>query len=99
MRERSFTVFLIQSGKASISKRRRLSSWINSKRNRADFVMKEGLDFFNLSTEKILSIVEPLMENCLEGSNEGDHEKHVRDFTDRMKKYSDARRTSKAIIW
>jgi len=26
------------------------------------------------------------MENCLQGSNEGDHAKHVRDFTDRMKK-------------
>ena len=47
--------------------------------------MKKGLDFCYLSTKKILSIVEPLMENCLEGSNEGDHEKHVRDFTDRMK--------------
>ena len=48
-------------------------------------MMKKGLDFFSLSTEKILSIVEPLMENCLEGSNEGDYEKHVMDFTDRMK--------------
>lgn len=47
--------------------------------------MENGLDFCNLSTEKILSIVEPLMQNCLEGSNEGDHKKHVRDFTDRMK--------------
>ena len=25
------------------------------------------------------------MENCLASSNEGDHEKHARDFTDRMK--------------
>ena len=47
--------------------------------------MEKGLDFYNLSTEKILNIVEPLMDNCLEGSNEGVHEKHVRDFTDRMK--------------
>ena len=47
--------------------------------------MENGLDFCNLSTEKILSIVEPLMQNCLEGSNVGDHKKHVRDFTDRMK--------------
>ena len=34
---------------------------------------------------EILSIVEPMMDNCLEGSNEGDHAKHVRDFTDRLK--------------
>ena len=47
--------------------------------------MGNGLDFCNLSTEKILSIVEPFMQNWLEGSNGGDHKKHVRDFTDRMK--------------
>ena len=38
-----------------------------------------------MTEEEILSIVEPMMDNCLEGSNEGDHEKHVRDFTDRLK--------------
>ena len=47
--------------------------------------MTRKLKLSKLSLEEILSIVEPLMENCLEGSNEGDHEKHVRDFTDRMK--------------
>ena len=25
------------------------------------------------------------MDSCLEGSNEGDHKKHTKDFTDRMK--------------
>ena len=39
----------------------------------------------NLSTEEILNIVEPIMDNCLAGSNEGDHEKHTKHFTDRMK--------------
>ena len=47
--------------------------------------MKKGLDFCNLSTEKILSIVEPLMQNCLDGSNEGDHQKHTLNFTKRLK--------------
>ena len=33
---------------------------------------------------EILVIVEPLMDNCLAGSTERDHAKHVRDFTDRL---------------
>lgn len=39
----------------------------------------------NLSVDEIINIVEPIMDNCLEGSNEGNHKKHTRDFTDRMK--------------
>ena len=39
----------------------------------------------NLSEEEILRIVEPIMDNCLEGSNEGDHNKHTKHFTNRMK--------------
>ena len=39
-----------------------------------------------MQEKEILVIVEPLMDNCLEGSNEDDHQKHTRDFTDRMKK-------------
>ena len=38
-----------------------------------------------MTEEEILGIVEPMMDNCLEGSNEDDHAKHVRDFTDRLK--------------
>lgn len=38
-----------------------------------------------LGDSEILRIVEPLMDNCLDGSNEGDHAKHVRDFTGRLK--------------
>ena len=41
--------------------------------------------FSEKTEEEILRIVEPMMDNCLEGSNEGDHAKHVRDFTDRLK--------------
>ena len=36
-------------------------------------------------TMEILAIVEPLMDNCLAGSTERDHAKHVRDFTDRLR--------------
>ena len=39
----------------------------------------------NLSEDEILSIVEPIMDSCLEGSNEGDHKKHTKYFTNRMK--------------
>ena len=43
------------------------------------------MKFPNLSEDEILNIVEPIMDSCLEGSNEGDHKKHTKDFTDRMK--------------
>ena len=43
------------------------------------------LKLSNLTEDEILNIVEPIMDNCLEGSNERDHEKHTKDFTDRMK--------------
>ena len=37
------------------------------------------------SVDDILAIVEPMMDDCLAGANEGDHERHTRHFTDRMK--------------
>jgi len=43
------------------------------------------LKLSDLDLEEILNIVEPIMDNCLDGSNEGNHKKHTRDFTDRMK--------------
>ena len=43
------------------------------------------MNFIEMKQEKILCIVEPIMDNCLNGSNEGDHAKHVKDFTERMK--------------
>ena len=42
------------------------------------------MNLSNLSVDEILAIVEPIMDNCLAGSNENDHGKHVRDFTQRM---------------
>ena len=47
--------------------------------------MSTEIKFSNLSVDEILQIVEPIMDNCLEGSNEGNYEKHTRDFTDRIK--------------
>ena len=38
-----------------------------------------------MTNAEILVIVEPLMDNCLAGSTERDHAKHVRDFTDRLR--------------
>ena len=36
--------------------------------------------------DEILTIANPIMDNLMEGSTEINHEKHTRDFTDRMKK-------------
>ena len=38
-----------------------------------------------MSTEEVLEVVEPLMDNCLAGSNENDHAKHLEHFNQRMK--------------
>ena len=38
-----------------------------------------------MTDAEILAIVEPLMDNCLAGSTERDHAKHVRDFTERLR--------------
>ncbi len=37
------------------------------------------------SDEDILAVVNPLMDNLMDGSTEINHAKHVRDFTDRLK--------------
>ena len=43
------------------------------------------MELANKSDEEILKIANPIMENLMEGSTEIDHEKHTRDFTDRLK--------------
>lgn len=43
------------------------------------------MNFIEMEESEILKIVEPMMDNCLSGSNEGNHAKHTRDFTQRMK--------------
>ena len=47
--------------------------------------MSTDLKLSDLSSGEILKIVEPIMDDCLEGSNQGNHKKHTRHFTDRMK--------------
>lgn len=37
------------------------------------------------SDEEILKIVDPIMDNLMAASTDIDHERHVRDFTDRIK--------------
>ena len=38
-----------------------------------------------MTEKEILELINPLMDNCLAGSNEDNHDKHVKDFTGRMK--------------
>ncbi len=38
------------------------------------------------SDREILAVADPIMDNLMEGSTEINHEKHTRDFTDRMKR-------------
>jgi len=47
--------------------------------------MGEDMNFLEMDEEKILSIVDPILDNCLKGSNENNHAKHVKDFTERMR--------------
>ena len=44
------------------------------------------MKFIEMEKNEILGIVEPIMDNCLNGSNEDNHAKHTRDFTDRLRK-------------
>lgn len=43
------------------------------------------MDLANKSDEEILAVANPIMDNLMSGSTEINHEKHVRDFTDRLK--------------
>lgn len=38
------------------------------------------------SDREILAVADPIMDNLMEGSTEINHEKHARDFTERMKR-------------
>ena len=39
--------------------------------------MSTEIKFTNLSVDEILKIVEPIMDNCLEGSNDGNYETFI----------------------
>ena len=43
------------------------------------------MNFEELSEKEIWGIANPIMDNLMEASSEIDHEKHVKDFTDRAK--------------
>jgi hypothetical protein len=43
------------------------------------------MELANKSDKEILKIANPIMDNLMEASTEINHEKHTRDFTDRMK--------------
>jgi len=43
------------------------------------------MNFTEMSDEEILNIVEPIMDNLMDASTEIDHERHTKDFSDRLK--------------
>ncbi len=43
------------------------------------------MDLARQSDEDILAVVDPLMDNLMQGSRDIDYDKHVRDFTDRLR--------------
>ena len=43
------------------------------------------MNFEEMSESEILKIANPIMDNLMEASTDIDHERHIRDFTDRMK--------------
>lgn len=43
------------------------------------------MELANKSDEEILKVVDPIMNNLMAASTDIDHERHVRDFTDRIK--------------
>lgn len=43
------------------------------------------MNFENLSEKEILDIANPIMNNLMQASSDIDHERHVRDFTERAR--------------
>jgi hypothetical protein len=43
------------------------------------------MNFEKMSEKEILEIANPIMDNLMDASTHIDHERHIRDFTDRMK--------------
>lgn len=44
------------------------------------------MNFEKMSEKEILDIANPIMDNLMEASTDIDHERHIKDFTDRMKR-------------
>jgi hypothetical protein len=52
-----------------------------------DGTLKEAqMNFEGMSKKEILDIANPIMDNLMNASTDIDHERHTRDFTDRMKR-------------
>ncbi len=43
------------------------------------------MNWLTLSDDEIMALVAPIMDNLMDGSTEINHEKHIRDFSDKMK--------------
>ncbi|WHZ20964.1 MAG: hypothetical protein OJF47_000076 [Nitrospira sp.] len=43
------------------------------------------MDLAHKSDEEILAVAGPIMDNLMEASTDIDHERHMRDFTERLK--------------
>tara|TARA_R110002167_G_scaffold110234_5_gene280671 strand:+ start:3188 stop:3538 length:351 start_codon:yes stop_codon:yes gene_type:complete len=43
------------------------------------------MNWLKLSNSEIMALVTPIMDNLMDASTEINHEKHVRDFSDKMK--------------
>ena len=44
------------------------------------------MNWLILSDDEVVELITPIMDNLMDGSTEINHEKHVRDFSDNMKK-------------
>jgi len=47
--------------------------------------IETSMNFEEMSEEEILDIANPIMDNLMNASTDIDHERHTRDFTDRLK--------------
>ena len=43
------------------------------------------MNFENMSEKEVADIANPIMDNLMKASSQIDHEKHIKDFTDRLK--------------
>jgi hypothetical protein len=47
--------------------------------------LAQAMTFESMSEDEILQVANPIMDNLMDASTAIDHERHIRDFTDRMK--------------
>ena len=49
-------------------------------------VQGDTMNWLEMSEDEILNIANPIMDNLMQASTDIDHERHVRDFSERLKK-------------